>query len=321
MPATATKSISRSEARPHGGALTALLGRMGGRFGRLISSVSAPTRAPTRLLTDAEIAAFRRDGFLAIPAITTAEELDTLRGAYDRLFDEARGWKDGSLFDLADVDRGAGLARSPQLLNPSRFEPLLRDILFRTNALAMCRQLLGPKAALVFEHAIRKPPKVGAATAWHQDEAFYAAHTNYRAITVWMPLQDVTTENGCMLYMPGSHLEPLLTHRSIGGDTRIHGLEALGVPAEHAVPCPLPAGGAVFHDCRTLHCAGPNLSAGPRRAYALGYGVRSSEHTLRQEHPWNAEKRTLRQERERQARGPVARLTAGAKKRIKALIR
>jgi ectoine hydroxylase-related dioxygenase (phytanoyl-CoA dioxygenase family) len=286
-----------------------------------LSGLRADGRAPTRLLSADEIAAFHRDGFLTIPAITTAEELDTLRDAYDRLFEEARGWKDGSLFDLVDVDRGASEARSPQLLNPSRFEPLLRDILFRTNATAMCRQLLGPTAGLVFEHAIRKPPKIGAATSWHQDEAFYEVFTNYRAITVWMPLQEVTPENGCMLYIPGSHREPLLPHRSIGGDTRIHGLEAIGVPAERAVPCPLPAGGATFHDCRTLHCAGPNLSAGPRRAYALGFGVRAAEHTLRQEHPWNAEKRTHRQERERLARGPLARLAAGAKQQIKALVR
>jgi hypothetical protein len=306
---------------PAHASVTALLAHTRYRLAGWLGALRAAGRVPTRLLTEAEIAAFRRDGFLAIPAITTAEELDTLRGAYDRLFDEARGWKDGSLFDLVDVDRGAGLARSPQLINPSRFEPLLRDILFRTNALAMCRQLLGPKAALVFEHAIRKPPKVGAATAWHQDEAFYAAYTNYRAITVWMPLQTVTPENGCMLYVPGSHLEPLLTHRSIGNDPRIHGLEALGVPTERAVPCPLPAGGATFHDCRTLHCAGPNLSDGPRRAYALGFGVRAAEHTLRTEHPWNAEKRTLRQERERQARGPIARIAVRAKQQIKALVR
>ncbi len=304
-----------------GNGLSARVAVARSRLVRWIAGSRAAGRVPTRLLTEDEIAAFRRDGFVTVPAITTAEELDTLRGAYDRLFEEARGWKDGSLFDLVDIDRGAGEARSPQLLNPSRFEPLLRDILFRANALAMSRQLLGSRAALVFEHAIRKPPKIGAATAWHQDEAFYAAYTNYRAITVWMPLQDVSPENGCMLYVPGSHRGPLLTHRSIGGDPRIHGLEALGVPVERAVPCPLPAGGATFHDCRTLHCAGPNLSAGPRRAYAIGFGVRAPEHTLRHEHPWNAEKRTLRQERERQARGGLARLKAGAKQQIKALIR
>lgn len=302
------------------GGLPALLAQVR-RMIPWVSSLRARDRLPTRLLTEDEIADFRRDGFLSIAAITTAEELDSLRDAYDRLFEEARGWKDGSLFDLADVDRGAAAARSPQLLNPSRFEPLLRDILFRANALAMSRQLLGAKADLVFEHAIRKPPKIGAATAWHQDEAFYAAYTNYRAITVWMPLQDVSVENGCMLYVPGSHRDALLTHRSIGGDPRIHGLEALDVPTERAVPCPLPAGGATFHDCRTLHCAGPNLSAGPRRAYALGFGVRSAQDTLRVEHPWNTEKRTLRQERERQARGPLARIAADAKQRIKALVR
>ena len=60
------------------------------RLVRWIAGSRAAGRVPTRLLTEDEIAAFRRDGFVTVPAITTAEELDTLRGAYDR-YQSARG--------------------------------------------------------------------------------------------------------------------------------------------------------------------------------------------------------------------------------------
>ena len=48
------------------------------RLVRWIAGSRAAGRVPTRLLTEDEIAAFRRDGFVTVPAITTAEELDTL---------------------------------------------------------------------------------------------------------------------------------------------------------------------------------------------------------------------------------------------------
>ena len=277
--------------------------------------------AATRRLSDEEIARFRRDGFLAIDDVTTQEELGPLCEAYDRLFSEGRGWKDGSLFDMAGLDDTPARAALPQLLNPSRYEAMLRNTLFHANALAMCRQLLGDSAGLVFEHAILKPPRVGGATPWHQDEAFYERYTNYRAITVWMALQPTNPENGCMQYIPGSHREPLWTHRSVNDDPRIHGLEAVGVDTEAAVLCPLPAGGATFHDCRTLHGAGPNLSDQPRRAYALGFGKRGQQYTQRTEHAWNAEKRTLRQRREAETQGTVRGLAEALKTRVKALIR
>ena len=41
-------------------------------------------------------------------------------------------------------------------------------------------------------------------TAWHVDTPFWSFN-NREALSIWVALEDVTIENGCMYFMPGSH--------------------------------------------------------------------------------------------------------------------
>lgn len=289
-------------------------------FGNPKEDFGAPSTAAPRRLSQDEIDKFNADGYLAIEQITTPQEVAWIRGIYDRLFAEKVGWEKGDLFDFAGDSADREKVRLPQLLNPSRYEPALARTQFRANAEAMARQLLGPRAYLIFEHAMMKPAHTGAETAWHQDRAFYARYTNYRAVTIWMPLQPVDQENGCMEFIPASHKQDVVTHRHLNDDPRVHGLEAVGVDASRAVLCTLPAGGATFHNDQTLHHAGPNLSSEPRRAYALVFGVRDRQHTLHEDFPWNRGT-TARDERIREAQGLLERSVASAKQWAKAILR
>lgn len=256
-------------------------------------------------LTPDQITDFHEQGYLAVPRITSDEEIGFMRGLYDRLFERRTGWEKGDFFDFAGDDGAGKVASVPQLLDPSKHEPALKSTMFRENAQAIAKQLLGPTAELVFEHAMLKPPRTGGETPWHQDEAFYPKFTNYRSVTFWMPLQAVDLKNGCLDFVPGSNKGPLLPHRSINNDPRIHGLEAVGADAKLRVSCPLEVGGATIHHYRTLHHAGPNGSDGPRRAYALGFGVRSPQYTQRTEFPWNLEKATARMKRSDDSTGSM----------------
>jgi ectoine hydroxylase-related dioxygenase (phytanoyl-CoA dioxygenase family) len=256
-------------------------------------------------LDAAALARFRRDGFVVRPGLAEADEIATLRGAYDRLFERRAGWERGDFFDmLAHEEQGATPEfRLPQLAWPSRHEPALAATPLRRATLDLARRILGPRAELVWEFAICKPARVGAATPWHQDEASFTVGTPYRtALSVWIPLQDTDPDNGCLLYVPGSHEGPLLPHESVDGiRRRAHALRAVVQAAEleaRAVAVPLRAGDAVLHHSRTLHGAGPNLSGGPRRSLTLEFAVKSQAELMRQDFPWNRGKRTGRDERE-----------------------
>lgn len=261
-----------------------------GRF--LLSSLAM--EQPVTLSPD-QIARFREDGFLAIRGLTSAEEIERLRGIYDRLFDGKVGYERGRQLDMVSPEDDAG--KTPglsQILNPAEFAPELRETLFRKNALAVAQQLLGADATLWFEHAISKPALHGAATPWHQDEA----HRNdegvaYDQISIWLPLQQATVENGCLRYIPGSNRGEVLTHHSPNDDPRIMALEcAGGFDASRESFVPLNAGDACVHDSLTLHGAGPNLTGTPRRAYIMAFrGVVRPAPEFRG-YPWNLEKHT-----------------------------
>ncbi len=251
-------------------------------------------------LSAEQIARFREEGFLALPGLTTSEEVGRLRTIYDRLFNENAGYERGLQLDLVSSDDDA--AKTPklsQILNPAELAPELRETLVRENALAVAKQLLGADATPWFEHAICKPARHGAATPWHQDEA----HRNdigvtYGQISIWVPLQEATIENGCMRYIPGSNRGPVLAHRSPNNDPRIMALECAGeFDGSRETFVPLSVGDAVAHDSRTLHGANANLTANPRRAYIMAFrGAVTSAPEFRG-YEWNLEKHTASQAR------------------------
>ncbi|MBZ0286200.1 MAG: phytanoyl-CoA dioxygenase family protein, partial [Anaerolineae bacterium] len=228
---------------------------------------------PTITLTPDQIDFFHQKGYLVIESISSPEEIEWMRGVYDRLFANKTGREEGNQFDLAGADDESEEARLPQILGPARYAPELKDTLYHANALAITQQLLGAEARFLGDHAILKPPYIGAATPWHQDEAYWDGGMLHHSLSAWMPLQDVGVENGCMQFIPSQMDIDVRPHHSINHDPRVHGLEIDEIDTAQAVICPLKAGGATFHYCRTPHYTGPNLSGEPRRAYILGLGV------------------------------------------------
>ena len=225
------------------------------------------------VLTREQIVAFQDQGFLALPQISPPHEVEALGPLFSTLFAKKAGRGEGAHYDLVGPDDDHAAARLPSISNPVNFAPALRNLEYRRNAYAIARQLLGPQVTPAFEHAILKPPWEGAATPWHQDEAYRVDPTfDYKQISFWMPLAAANLDNGCMHYIPRSHRGPVLPHRSFMDDPRVHAIECVGdFSIEQAQACPLPAGGAVVHDGRTLHYAGPNRTAVPRCAYILAF--------------------------------------------------
>ena len=250
------------------------------------------------MLTPDQLDQYREQGFLALDVLTTPAELEWLRQVYDDLFARRVGWDEGSQFDLAGTDEGE--AALPQLLGPSRYVPALKDTEYRKNATAIARQILGDGMGEgVGEHMIYKPAGRGAATPWHQDQAYHDPAFSYTGVNFWMPLDEATVDSGCLQFVPGSHRLDVLPHHSINHDPRVHGLEVDDPEqwAERAVACPLPAGGATLHASYLLHGAAANTSKRPRRAYTLTFRREPQRREKPVDNHWMREKKTARQTR------------------------
>lgn len=258
-------------------------------------------KAPTVSLTPEQIAFYHENGYLSIPNLMPLDEVEWMRGIYDRLFAEKVGRDVGDQFDLAGTDEEGKEAVLPQILGPAKYAPELRESQLWTNAEHVVKQLLGPDASFGDGHMIFKPAHIGAETPWHQDEAYWDPGLDYTSLSIWVPLQEALVENGCMWFVPGTQNLPVQPHRSVGGDVRIHALEMLDPPAmECAVACPLPPGGATFHSSRTMHYTGPNRSALDRRAYILSGGLPATPRGDGRRFEWNEVKETARKARAKQ---------------------
>lgn len=257
------------------------------------------------VLTEEQIDFFWKNGFLSVEQISSPREIEVMRAAYDKIFQQRAGREEGNQFDLAGTDEEGEQAALPQILNPAKYAPELKDTLAEANALSISRQLFARvgnanEVSGGVAHAIFKPARSGAPTPWHQDEAYWHPDWEYQSLSVWMPLQQATLENGCMQFIPGTHEWQVKEHHSINHDPRIHGLEInedVEVDYASAVACPLPAGGCTLHLSRTMHYTGPNQSEIPRRALIMGFRLPNSPCREPRRFVWNEVKTTARQKR------------------------
>lgn len=228
---------------------------------------------PTHLLTAEQVAFYQEHGYLAVEAVMPAPEIEVVRGIYDRLFHEGRSQADRDYYDLNGARAEGKTVAIPQILQPAKYAPALLRTQLVANLKAMMKQLHGATTKMMGDHAINKPPHNAAATPWHQDEAYWDPAKEYSSLSIWVPLQPATKDNGCMHFVPGSHRLEIVPHRPIGGNPLTPGLEVEPGTFDFgsAVGCELPAGGATFHHSRTLHYTPPNNSDDYRRAYiAMG---------------------------------------------------
>ena len=242
-------------------------------------------------LSAEQVDSFRTRGFTSIDRITTDEEVEWLREVYDWLYaDKARALK-GLHFDLVRPYDREGEDRLPQILAPEQRIPELKKTAFWRNGRLTAAQLMGldPELLQGWGHMIQKAAHVGDALPWHQDEAYWDPAMVYSASGCWLPLDDATIENGCMSFIPGSHKNEVLPHRHVNDDPSVHALFTEPDPADiaRAVAVPCPAGGAVFHQPRTLHTSGPNTTDKVRRAYANEWQLTPVKAKVAAARPWN----------------------------------
>jgi len=239
-------------------------------------------------ITDDDVAFFRTNGYLVADRVTTDEEIDWIAEVYDELYALPRT---GLLDSVYDPSRPYGTLDEPelgQLLLPEQRAPELTETTLWFNARKIACRLIDVPVDEVenWGHLVHKPATIGRVTPWHQDEAYWAPEFDYHAVGTWAPLDDVTIENGCLWFVPGSHHGPLHHHRHQDDDPAIHVLVTDEPDTSSAVPIPMRRGGMSFHHPRTLHYARPNSTDRPRRAYANEFQSAPITRRQRAHRPW-----------------------------------
>ena len=112
------------------------------------------------------------------------------------------------------------------------------------------------------------------ATPWHEDSAYWRGRVDRynKIVTVWLAVDDVDRENGCMHVIPGSHLY-FGSSSYLGVDTNVKTFksEITDVDLSQAVAFELRRGECSLHDGRIRHGADPNKSTRRRLGYTMRY--------------------------------------------------
>ena len=93
-----------------------------------------------------------------------------------------------------------------------------------------------------------------------------------KIVTVWLALDDVDRENGCMEVIPGSHLSfGSSSYRPMDTALNTFKSEIADIDLSQAVPFELRRGECSLHDGRIRHGAGANGSHRRRLGYRMRY--------------------------------------------------
>lgn len=215
-------------------------------------------------LTKAQIYRYRTEGFVTIEGVLSPAQIAEGRAVIEEFVERSRAVVDSDgLFDL-EADHTSEAPRLRRLKSPAKAHPFFDELLRSDAILDMIESLIGANIRALGSKLNLKTGSGGSAVEWHQDFAFHP-HTNDDVLALGVAFDDSTTENGCLLVVPGSHVGPILSHHQDGVFVGAVAPSTAPVDLRRAVPVEVAAGGVTIHHGRTLHGSSSNTSARPRR--------------------------------------------------------
>ncbi|SDS86276.1 phytanoyl-CoA dioxygenase family protein [Microlunatus soli] len=207
---------------------------------------------------------YRRNGFVLIPGLLTAEEAASYRQTSHDLLARLNRPDDPTWASASEVSMGQ--ATSLKHLHDAQFydaaySRLLTDPRFTKVAAAV---LGTPNVQLHHTKLFVKPPENGSPFPLHQDHPFFP-HTHNRVAAAIFHFDDAPEEKGCVRVIPGSHADGPREHDPTGS------FHLPDVPFDDAIPQPAKAGDVLFFSCLTVHGSGVNVSDEARTTWLVQF--------------------------------------------------
>jgi ectoine hydroxylase-related dioxygenase (phytanoyl-CoA dioxygenase family) len=210
-------------------------------------------------LTQAQVDAFHRDGFLIARRLLSQRDMDTIATWSDELVampeESGRHW-----IYWEDSLREPGKKLINRIENIAPFHKgfaNLAELLKKPVA-----QLLGDDAALFKEKINFKMPGGGGFAAHQDSQAGWDRYVDF-FISALVSIDSSDEENGCLKMVAGHHNRGLFKSWEPLTEADMQGMEF--------VSCPTERGDVIFFDCYAPHASEPNLSNNIRRLYYATY--------------------------------------------------
>jgi phytanoyl-CoA hydroxylase len=213
---------------------------------------------------------FDTDGYVYIPGFLSAEEVKNLNKNIERFIAESISSMSTGHYFYEDKNDATTLKQMQDL---EKYDPYFKSLAVNSKFETVARGLLEEDVVCKTVEYFNKPPKIGKATPPHQD-GYYFMLDPQQAVTMWLALEKVDEENGCVKYVKGSHLKGMRTHgrtTTLGFSQQIvdFGTEQ---DMKDEIAFPANPGDLLVHHSLTIHRAGANTTASrTRKAMGLIY--------------------------------------------------
>ena len=219
-------------------------------------------------LTEKQIEFYHKKGYLGVENVLSDKEVTDLRQVTSEFIEKSRTVTESDdVFDL-EPEHSQDNPQLRRIKNPFKQHPVYKASLHHERILTIVSQLIGYGLRCNGHKLNLKLDKLGSPVQWHQVWAFYP-HTNDDLLAVGIAIDDMNTENGCLMVIPGSHKGKIYSHHQNG--KFIGAITDSEFKPEGAVPIELKAGGISIHHVRMLHGSAINTSDKPRRLLLAQY--------------------------------------------------
>jgi len=206
------------------------------------------------MLSESEVKKYNEDGYL-IPNFTMPEkdllEIEELHSSLVKKFPKFRNYCPAVL------------------LHDERF----LKYCFNSEILNIIEQLIGNNFALWNSSFFAKPAFNGYATPWHQDGQYWPIKP-LATCSVWLALDDATSNNGCLKFIKGSHKDKKIKKHKINNNEKLT-LNQEVLKSEYieknSVDLILKRGQISLHDIYMVHGSKENKSPNSRRAMTMRF--------------------------------------------------
>lgn len=216
------------------------------------------------LLTKDEIGRYRRDGFLIPSYRLSGAVVDRLSAATQQLIEDRPELIDHPIIGPHLPGGGMhGLSTDGTFLDVAT-DPRVLDVI---------ESLVGPDLILWNTLMFYKRAEEGPSVPWHRDGFGYPIEP-IATTSIWIAVTESTTANGCLRFIPGSHLttDPGLHDSTpIPGEMFSGSLDPTSFDPSTAVDAELEPGQFVIFDVYTIHGSQPNNGTQPRAGFTCRY--------------------------------------------------
>ncbi|MFC0773696.1 phytanoyl-CoA dioxygenase family protein [Terrimonas alba] len=214
-----------------------------------------------RLISDQEVRAFHKDGYVIVPGFFSKEEIDKL---YSIAIED-------TVIHQHAVDLNDQSGKKTKLTLWFKPGDDVYSLLLRSNRMVnSVAKLLDSDSPVCHFHTklMQKQPKVGGAWEWHQDYGYWYKNQFLfpdQLVSVMIALTEANKANGCLQVIKGSHKLGRVNHgfagEQVGADMTMvnHALKTM----EH-VYVEIQPGDALFFHSNLLHRSEANTSDKPR---------------------------------------------------------